>query len=337
MRPRDPRSDGLASEPPCAAARRWATRRPPATGRQGWRRATDDDGEQQATGDGEQGDCDEQRRGRRATADDDGQARESGGGSTLADPPPLSGVGQPAAAAADAGGADTGEGRQSLLEWPANLATGGILFVGDMQPAPSAPLTTGEAPTPAETHRGTGPADIRLYVDYRCPYCSLFEQANAPKLEELVRSGRATLEVVPLTFLDRLSSGTAYSSRAAGALMCVVDGQPEGAWAAHSRLLSPEVQPEENTPGLDDDEIAAVLDDATGGLSPAVRECVTTGRFASFASAFGEWAGTAAVPNAVDPGLTVAGTPFAVVNGVPYAGHPADHEEFLAFLSEQGL
>lgn len=119
--------------------------------------------------------------------------------------------------------------------------------------------------------------------------------------------------------------------------MCVVDGQPEAAWAAHSRLLSPETQPLENTPGLDNDEIAAVLEDATGGLSPAVSECVTTGRFTSFASALGGWALSVPVPNAVDPELTVAGTPFVIVNGVPYEGSPTDPEAFLAFLAEQGL
>lgn len=233
--------------------------------------------------------------------------------------------------------AEWGADQTTLLEWPANMATGGILFAGDMQPVHSDPLGTRDTITPAPISRETGPADIRLYVDYRCPSCMAFEQEHGAQLEALVRSGAATLEIVPLTFLDRASQGTAYSSRAAGAMACVVDAQPEAAWSAHTALLSPAVQPREGSSGLSNDEIVSALETATGGLLPGVRDCIETGRFVQFASAFGTWAGSNPVPNAIDPQLTVAGTPFVVVNGVPYAGSPDDRAAFAQFLAHQGL
>lgn len=252
----------------------------------------------------------------------------------------LSSDGAPAEADGSGGPRDAqewGSDQETLLEWPANMATGGILFVEGMEPARSTPLSTRDTIAPHPVSRETGPADIRLYVDYRCPYCMQFEQVNGAVLEGLVRSGAATLEVIPLTFLDRASQGTAYSSRAAGAMACIVDGQPAAAWTAHTALLSPEVQPDEGSPGLSDTELITVLGAATGGLDAAVEECIENRRFVQFASAFGAWAGSNPVPDALDPTQQVEGTPFIVVNGVPYTGHPADADTFLAFIEGQGL
>lgn len=221
-----------------------------------------------------------------------------------------------------------------LIEWPANMRTGGIIFAEGLAPRASEPLTAGEAPAASEVNRDSGVLDIRLYVDYRCPYCSIFEQENGDALAQLVDDGAATLELVPLTFLDRVSEGSAYSSRAAAAVACVVDAQPEAAWAAHAALLAPEVQPAEGGPGHTNDELIALLDARTGGLSDAVADCVSGERFVPFAQALNSWVFSTPVPNAVDPALAISGTPFAVVNGIPYEGDPADSEAFRTFLAQ---
>ena len=176
--------------------------------------------------------------------------------------------------------------------------------------------------------------DIRLYVDYRCPYCGLFEQQNGDMLTELVSDGAVTVELVPLTFLDRSSEGSYYSSRAAAAMACVADGQPDAAWAAHTTLLSPEVQPAATGAGLSNEEIIAQLDRGVGGLSNGVAECITSERFVPFAQALNNWVFSVPVPNAVDPQLGVSSTPFIVANGIPYTGDPSDNTAFRTFLAQ---
>lgn len=246
------------------------------------------------------------------------------------------------AAQLGAAGSDSGSGGTSepseeqqqevLLEWPANMATGSIFFGEGLEPALSDPLLAGEAPVTSEVNREGGVLDIRLYVDYRCPYCMIFEETNGDDLAALVSDGSATLELVPLTFLDRVSDGTYYSSRAAAAVQCIVDSQPSAAWSAHTALLSSPVQPGEGSSGLSNEELIGVLDDATGGLTPAVRDCISTERFVTFAQALNTWVFQSPIPNAVDPTLAVTGTPFVVVNGIPYEGDPSDNEMFRDFL-----
>lgn len=222
-------------------------------------------------------------------------------------------------------------------EWPENYADGGITFGEDFAPVPSKALTPGDVPLLPRAERGEGPADILLFVDYRCPICMSFEQANAPTLESVIESGAATLQVRTLTFLDRASSGSAYSSRAAGALACIATEQPASSWLAHTTLLSANVQPPENTPGLDDKEIIAAIEQEAGALSPAARSCITDQTFVPFAQAFTNWSFENPVPNAVNSALMVEGTPLAVVNGVPYQGPVNDPAEFRAFLEAQGV
>ena len=222
-------------------------------------------------------------------------------------------------------------------EWPENYADGGITFGADLAPIPSNALTPGDVPLLPSAERGDGPADILLFVDYRCPICMNFEQANAPTLESVIESGAATLQMRTLTFLDRASSGSEYSSRAAGALACIATEQPESAWLAHTTLLSSTVQPPENTPGLDDKELIAAIEKEAGVLSPAVRSCITERTFVPFAQAFTNWSFENPVPNAVNSALMVEGTPLAVVNGVPYQGPVNDPAAFRDFLEAQGV
>lgn len=234
-----------------------------------------------------------------------------------------------AATGSEANGWTPGSEAESLIDWPANMATGGVLFTAGTagpEPVRSAPITAGTAPGSAAIDRENGPADILLHVDYRCPHCVEFETANAQLLEELVQSGAATLEIRPLAFVSP------FSVQLSGAMACLVDAQPESAWAAHRALLSPETQ------GIADAaELADALDAATGGLAAEARDCIESGRFVSFAEELSAWVTRNPVPNAVDPQLRVQGTPLAVVNGVAYTGHPDDGAAFAAFLAELGL
>ena len=214
------------------------------------------------------------------------------------------------------------------------MASGGIVFTshsGDPLPDQSSPLEPGTVPAPSAVDRATS-NDLLIYVDYRCPHCLSFEEANSALLEQALADG-ASIEIVPLSFLDRASEGAYYSSRAAGAIACLADSQPEAAWAGHSALLSPQVQPAAG-PGLSNDELVSVLESASGGLNSVAADCITSERFVGFAQALNSWVFANPVPNALDSSLSVQGTPLVLVNGEPYRGEPSDARAFASFYEE---
>ncbi|MEQ4305278.1 DsbA family protein [Plantactinospora sp. B6F1] len=118
------------------------------------------------------------------------------------------------------------------LVTPANLTPTGAIPVGQ----PGAPVT------------------VEIYLDYMCPACGKFEQANGGELDRLVRAGTARVELRPISFLDRTSQGSRYSSRAANAIATVADRAPDRVWALHSAFYDD--QPREGTRGLTDQQIA---------------------------------------------------------------------------------
>ena len=95
---------------------------------------------------------------------------------------------------------------------------------------------------------------VSVYSDYMCPYCALFEELNGPVLDELREAGDVVVQYHPVSIMDRVSEGTAYSTRAAVAAALVADRAPEH-FLAFNRLLFAN-QPAEGTTGLTNAEIA---------------------------------------------------------------------------------
>lgn len=231
--------------------------------------------------------------------------------------------------------------QETLLDWPANMATGGIVFTtpGDAstgsatpRPLPSDPLEPGVAPLPNEIDRESA-NDVLIYVDYSCPHCAAFEQGSGELLEQAIADGGTTVEIVPLSFMDRASSN-AYSSRAAGAVACLADSQPEAAWAGHNALLDPAVQPS-GGPGLTNEQIVQLFDEAAGGLNDQTSDCILNERFVSFAQSLNDWVFQNPVPNISDTESRIQGTPSIFVNGVYYEGGAEDPAAFREFFEEQ--
>ena len=249
----------------------------------------------------------------------------------------LQGSGGSESSSGSSGSDGSGGSSNADASGPKGMLSGGVVFGKDLLPTETPALGSGETPVPSKVARDGKTADVLLYVDFRCPVCRIFEETNAELLQQLVQSGAVTLEVHPLTFLDKVSAGTQYSSRAAGAFACTVQEDPKGAWPLYRSLLTAEVQPPEQTGGLIDEQLIAQVERATGGASPSLKSCITDQRFVPFAQAMNEYTLTGTVPNAVDPQLHVTGTPFAVVNGVPFTGAPNDAAAFRAFLTQQGV
>lgn len=150
---------------------------------------------------------------------------------------------------------------------------------------------------------GDGPVEVDLYIDYMCPACNQFEQTYAEQIQSWVDDGTATVNYHPLTILDRLSSGTEYSSRAAAAAVCAADtGQQE--FLDYTLALYAD-QPAENSSGLTDDELIAIGTDDVG-LGSDWESCVNDDTYRG-------WVAEGNTSATADQGIT--GTPTAKVDG----------------------
>jgi protein-disulfide isomerase len=151
------------------------------------------------------------------------------------------------------------------------------------------------------------PVTVEVYYDYMCPACGAFEALNEEELDRLVGEGVARVELRPVSFLDRFSEGTEYSTRTANAFATVVDGAPDSAWAFHGALYAN--QPEEGTEGLSDDEIADLATDA--GVPADVVSRFTDGTFEAWVASVTD--------EATDTG-GVQGTPTIKIDGEVFEG-----------------
>jgi hypothetical protein len=205
--------------------------------------------------------------------------------------------------------------------------------VQDAEPTPT-PTPTAEddgdeeeaEATPSPTPTEQPVVDIRVYVDYLSTGSREFQLANVQQLAEWVDEGAATLAYHPVSMLTAKSNGTKYSLRAAGAAACVATHSPDSFFAYNNALLSQ--QPEVDSDGYTDTELAS-LAIAAGADSPRdVRSCIEEQEFQG-------WARTAterALDGLPDTEVTLTGTPTVLVNGNQYVGALDDPQEFAQFV-----
>lgn len=117
---------------------------------------------------------------------------------------------------------------------------------------------TAEATWPQSLAKTGGPVVVSVYFDFMCPWCGVFERTQAPTLDALVASGDIVLDSHPIAILDRYSQGSNYSSRAAAAAFAVAEGSPDHYFRFVEALMAEGTQPEENTAGLSNDEMAEI-------------------------------------------------------------------------------
>lgn len=170
---------------------------------------------------------------------------------------------------------------------PVNMISGGVTFTKDLEVVETPALGEGEERVERDIDFDALPIDVALYVDYSCPGCGAFEQTYGEMLERYTGNGDINLTVYPVNFLDA-SSGTKYSTRAANLVACVVEQQPEHAFALHNELLSAEVQPGQNQPNWHTDEQLVEIAERVG-VDPTtdLKQCVKDQRFGGFIS--GNW------------------------------------------------
>ncbi|MEY3561316.1 MAG: hypothetical protein RL068_468 [Actinomycetota bacterium] len=186
-------------------------------------------------------------------------------------------------------------------------------------------FTNDKTPTPEAGSEGT--PEIVVYVDYQCPICQAFDVPNEAQLRSWVDTGAATLEIRPISFLDRASLNE-YSSRATNAAMCVANFAPDSYFDMHALLM--ENQPEEGTEGPDDDQLFDWATEAGAGLEE-VKGCIQAKSFGDYIEQH-----TQTVLSTPQDGVTVTGTPTILVNGSQYTWTTGDElispENFAQFV-----
>jgi len=196
---------------------------------------------------------------------------------------------------------------------PANLIYDNGIKIGTNLEA----YTTSQTPAPAassSTASGTVP-NIVIYLDYQCPICNIFEQGNADQLRQWAKTGAATLEIHPISFLDGRASPNTYSSRAANAALCVASYSPNN-FLDFSNLLF-QHQPAEGTPGPENPELVKRTTEVGVQNAAKIADCINN-------KTYGKWLtnttntvlGTDYKVKGANFGVT--GTPTIVVNGNQY-------------------
>lgn len=187
--------------------------------------------------------------------------------------------------------------------------------------------TPEETPTPDPSATAQPAVEISVYVDYLSPGSREFQLANAQQLSSWVGEGAATLTYYPVAMLTSKSNGTKYSLRAASAAACVATHSPDTFFAFTHALL--EQQPDIDSDGFSDTELADVAQ-ATGSSSPkVVRDCIEEEDFAAWAKSATDRA-LEGIPGT--DGVSLTGAPMILVNGTPYVGALDDPAEFSQFV-----
>jgi len=151
---------------------------------------------------------------------------------------------------------------------------------------------------------------VSVYADYMCPFCGLFEETNGDALDEMREAGEVVVEYHPVSILDRLSSGTEYSTRAATAAALVAD-RSQAAFVAFNDALYA-AQPEENSEGLTDAQIADIA--AGAGADDPVVEAIADGSYLTGPDSFSPW--VAALTEQAGQDLDQLATPAILLDGV---------------------
>jgi protein-disulfide isomerase len=211
---------------------------------------------------------------------------------------------------------------------PKNMLSGGLLLTKSDQAVRTPAIAPGAKPTPTKQTLDGKTAHIQIWLDYQCPYCDQFETTNSSQMKQMMADGTATLEIHPIAILDS-STNNQYSTRAAAAMSCVANYEPDKFFDANSALFAN--QPDEQTgSGLTNAKMLSLFK-GVGVNSSDVTNCVNQQTFAKFVTdRTNEAVGNAQLKN---PTTGSFGTPTVFVNGERYQGGFTDASQFAAFVA----
>ena len=201
------------------------------------------------------------------------------------------------------------------------LVVGGILWqmnkdyppVDDKVLAENASFIVGER---------TAPETIDVFEDFNCPHCKAFEEKSGAAIQAKVVAGQVRVRYHMLNFLDKESGSGDFSSRGAGAVLCVARNDNRDVfWKLHSQLFAKAGDDPSNA------DIAKLA--AAAGASPASQTCIADGALVDEARGMAD-ASSGQLENStkgdiVTPTVLSAGT---VVDGI--TDGPAWLDELIA-------
>jgi protein-disulfide isomerase len=226
---------------------------------------------------------------------------------------------------------------------PKNMADDGIVITKGLVAERTSALPAGAKPTQRAPE--SGKVAIRTYEDFGCPVCGQFEQTNATYIKGLLEGGQATLEIYPVSILDRSFQGTQYSTRAANAAAAVANYSPDRFYAFHTLLYAH--QPAEGSTGLTDDQLIAYAKQAQVTNLAAITDAIRNHQYFSWVDTTTKRFLTANFPGTnvhtesdIDKLLgnpnAGIGTPMIFVDGKYYTGSVANAAQFKSFVLSAG-
>ncbi|MEY4366873.1 MAG: hypothetical protein RLZ28_288 [Actinomycetota bacterium] len=186
---------------------------------------------------------------------------------------------------------------------------GGVKVGKDLKAFTSTSTPTA-TPSPGETPSAV--PNIKVYIDYQCPFCADFEAANASQIKEWVAGGTATFEVHPISFLDNASTNR-YSSRAANAAICVAENSPDSFYDFNAALFAN--QPAEGTTGPENSQLYDLAAGLNVNNTSEIKKCIE-------GNLYQKWIAdttTGLLGNTIpETDYKLEGTPFVMVNNQQY-------------------
>ncbi|PMC75627.1 thioredoxin domain-containing protein [Brachybacterium sp. UMB0905] len=158
----------------------------------------------------------------------------------------------------------------------------------------------------------SGAPVVEVHLDFMCPFCGEFEQANGVDLAQFVDDESITLNLVLRNFLDTNSRSGDFSTRSANAMVCVYEDNPDNTLAFQKLMF--DNQPTEGSAGLDDDEIFDLAQQA--GASDEVRSCMR-------GSTYDRWVDEVSDPYGKEVDNS---TPFVSIDGESWGGNNMMYE-----------
>lgn len=156
----------------------------------------------------------------------------------------------------------------------------------------------------------TAPVTVAIYEDFMCPICNEFEQASRSWLEQYVQQGKVRVAYHVISILDRSSSGTQYSTRAASAAAVVYDQYGPTVFKKFHDLLY-ENQPSEGSSGLTDQQLVDFAVQA-GASKDKVSQAIEGVKYE-------QWVKNATDYASKQPGFQ--GTPSVYIGGKQLSGY----------------
>lgn len=193
---------------------------------------------------------------------------------------------------------------------PKNMVNDAVTLGKDLKVVETAAIAKDKEPTPLELRDDR--VEVEVYLDYLCPYCKKFDEAQRSVIEEYLKKDNIVFSFHPMAFLSE------YSMIAANASACIAAEQPDLWWKANNLLY--DAQPEEKTAqAFTAKQSKELISESLKSLSlnDTVKKCMTD-------LPYGKWSVDATnrvlksgkVPNST---LTkIEGTPTIIIDGIQF-------------------